>query len=165
MNEPENTSPTSPPPPPLEVLPPARPFQPERARAPYGPGCAKPLALGCGLFLLLGIAGLVVMTLKRYEILEWSLLAMRPEIERRLAADATEEEKARVVSAVNAAAARARSGKMDMPALQSVQLKFFGLGSKQKLTSQELADFLTTLEAFAANDGTGATPSEAPPSV
>lgn len=152
MSEPESSPP---PPPTVEVVPPSRPFQPERARAPYGPGCARPLAVGCCLFLLLGIAGVVVLTVKRYELLEWSLRAMRPEIERRLADDVTEEEKARVVSAVDAAAARARSGKMDMLALQGLQARFFGLGGKQKLTSEELAEFLAALEAFAANDGTG----------
>lgn len=142
------------------MRPPASPFHPERARAPYGPGCGKPLAVGCGLFLLLGIAGLAVMTIKRYELLEWSLRAMRPELERRLPADATAEEKARVVSAVDAAAARARSGKMSMPALQGIQGRFFGLGAKVQLTHEELDEFLKALEAFAADDGT---PSPGPP--
>ncbi len=148
MSEPEVLPPPSP-----EVVPPPRPFQPEKARAPYGPGCAKPLALGCGLFLLLGIVGLVVVVVQRFELMAWSLEAMRPEIERRLADDATEEEKARVVSAVAAAAARARSGKMDAPAMQALQGRLLSLSAKPKLTATELDEFLDALEAFAAEDG------------
>ncbi len=140
----------TPPPPPPSLR---SPFRPELVASPVQPGCGKPLAIGCGLLLLLLVAGIAVLMTKRFALLRWTIEAMRPEVARRLPADATEEDKKRLDAAFTAAAARAGSGDLDLLALQGLQREFASLARSEKLTRDQLLGFIAKLEAV----GSGAT--------
>lgn len=146
--EPPAEEPPPPPPPSLRA-----PFRPERVSSPVPPGCGKPIAIGCGLLLLLLVAGIAVVMSKRFALLRWTIEAMRPEVERRLPADATAEDKKRLAAAFSAAAARAGSGELDLGALQRLQGQFAGLARTDKLSREQLLEFIAHLEAFAEAEG------------
>lgn len=137
----------APPPPPPALRP---PFRPELVSSPVQPGCGKPIAIGCGLLLLLMVAGIAVLMTKRFALLRWTIDAMRPEVVRRLPAEATEADKKRLDAAFTAAAERAGSGQLDLGKLQGLQREFAGMARADKLTRQQLLDFIARLEAFAA---------------
>lgn len=147
------------PPPPPKIHP---PFRPEVVRSPINPGCGKPLAVGCGLLLLLLVVGLTVTMSKRFAILGWTLEVMQPEVERRLPADLPAPERARMAQAFSRAVAKARSGAIDLNELSRVQRSFMELSQHEKLTAEAVRAFVEVLETFA--DGPRAGSGEAPES-
>jgi hypothetical protein len=121
------------------------------------PGCRKPLLVGCGLALLLVLGGSILFLTRQSDLLRWTLEAMQPEVVRRLPPELPAAERARLDAAFAAAARRAESGQFDLGALQRLQRQFMTLAPKQRLSREEVAEFLAALEAFAAA-GSGQAP-------
>jgi hypothetical protein len=144
MNDPY--TPPTPPPPPAP-----QPFQPEQAGALGGPGCGKPIAIGCMLLLiLLGAFGVFVAS-QQEALLAWSIGAMQEPLERQLAEDVTAADRARLATAFDAARAAARAETVDPAKLQRLQRKFLEVAGKPKVAREELLSFLTVLEDFAGS--------------
>lgn len=158
MSEP-GLPPTGEAPPPESPAPtvPELPFRPEKVGRGT-PGCGKPLAIGCGLVLLLVLAAFALFVFKAHDLLAWSIEAMEEGVVERLADDVGQAERERLSAAIAAAAERARSKDVDLPALQALQRQFIRLAQGQTIEREELEEFITALETFARSPGPGAVP-------
>lgn len=141
--------------PPGPVPPPPSPFQPEKARPVVGRGCGKPLAIGCGLFVLLFLVAIGIFTVKMHDILAWTIEMMGDEVVERAPEDLSGSETERLRTAVAAAAERARSREVDETALRRLQGGFLEISGKVELSREDVLRFTEAMEDFAGTGGAG----------
>lgn len=139
MSEPVPPSPFAPPP---QV--PPQPFTPGVRPAGTG-GCGKAAMIGCGvLLLLLGIAAIVFVT-RAKDLLTWSMTRMKDEIVRKLPAEVTADDRARLDRAFDAAASKATRGEVDPAALQRLQRELLSV-AQEPLTRERVLELTRSLE-------------------
>lgn len=142
------SDPFSPPPPP----PPATaPFTGTPTPVVKG-GCGKPIWIGCGVvLLLLAIAGIFMIT-RAKDLLAWSFDLLTPAVLQNAGPDVTDEDRARLRSAVEAAKRRLKTGPIDAVALQAVQAQLQKASQLQK-GGLDRARFLALVEALESLGG------------
>jgi hypothetical protein len=130
---------------------PVAPFKPAAAEeARESPGCRKALLIGCGLLLVLAVAGFVAITLEAPAILRWSFRLAEASISPRLPADATPEERRRLHLAFEAAGRTKVADQPGLARLQRAQGKIMALSnSSAPLTHQQMRELTEALEAVA----------------
>lgn len=131
---------------------PASPFRPSAVEVPRdGPGCSKPLLLGCGFLLLLVVIGFVILRIEAPAMLRWMFRAAETSLAPRLPADTTPAERARLHRAFEAAGRSIGGGdQADLANLQRVQRELMTLiGSEAPLTRQQVRELTESLEALA----------------
>jgi len=127
-----------------------------------GPGCSKPLLIGCGLLLLLFIVGVVVIRVEAPAIFRWTFRLAETSLTPRLPADTTPEERQRLHRAFEAAGRSIGSDQTDLANLQRVQREIMALSASQApLTHQQVRELTEALEAVAHTRG-APTPAPAP---
>ena len=142
---------------------PVSPFNPAAAQVPRdGPGCSKPLLIGCGLLLLLLVVGVVVIRIEAPAIFRWTFRVAETSLTPRLPADATPAERQRLHQAFEAAGRSIGTDQTDLANLQRVQREIMALsGSQAPLTHQQVRELTEALEAVAHKRG-GPGPGQAP---
>jgi hypothetical protein len=130
---------------------PVAPFNPSAVQVPRdGPGCSKPLLIGCGLVVLLLVAGVVVIRIKAPAIIRWTFSLAETSLAPRLPADATPAERQRLHQAFEAAGRSVSSEQADLANLQRVQREIMALsGSQAPLTHQQVRELTEALESVA----------------
>jgi hypothetical protein len=134
---------------------PASPFNPSAVQVPRdGPGCSKPLLIGCGLVLLLLVVGVVVIRIEAPAIIRWTFRLAETSLAPRLPADATPAERQRLHQAFEAAGRSVGSEQTDLANLQRVQREMMALsGSQAPLTHQQVRELSEALESLAHKPG------------
>ena len=129
---------------------PVSPFNPAAVQVPRdGPGCSKPLLIGCGLLLLLLGAGIVLIRVEAPAIFRWTFHVAETSLTPRLPADATPAERQRLHQAFAAAGRSVGADQADLGNLQRVQREIMTLsGSQAALTHQQLRELTAALEAL-----------------
>jgi hypothetical protein len=145
---------------------PPSPWNPTPTRARGGPGCSKPLLMGCGvLILLLGI-GAVIFLVKMPSIVQWWFEKLETTLEQRLPNDVTPAEKARFHAAFESARRALASGSVDASRMQPFQSRLLSVGSsEQRMSHAQLHDLTVALEGLAgkaAEPVTGASGASGP---
>ncbi len=141
------SDPFSPPPPP----PATAPFTGTPTPVVKG-GCGKPIWIGCGVvLLLLAIAGIFMIT-RAKDLLAWSFDLLTPAVLQNAGPDVTDEDRARLRSAVEAAKQRLKTGPIDAVALQAVQAQLQKASQLQK-GGLDRARFLALVEALESLGG------------
>ncbi|HVT15349.1 MAG TPA: hypothetical protein VHQ90_04080 [Thermoanaerobaculia bacterium] len=134
------------------------PFDP-RPESRSGPGCSKPLLLGCGAVLVLLGIGAVVFVVEAPTLFRKILDSMAGSLEPRLPPDLTPQERQRLHAAFAAAGRAVENKKADLRKAQAFQRKLLAVSDPQKpLTRQDVLDLIRALEDLA-----GQSPSTAPP--
>lgn len=149
---------------------PVSPFNPAAAQVPRdGPGCSKPLLIGCGFLLLLLVVGVVVIRIEAPAIFRWTFRVAESSLTPRLPADTTPAERQRLHRAFEAAGRSIGTDQTDLANLQRVQREIMALsGSQAPLTHQQVRELTEALEAVAHKRGApapGAGPSPGPPAA
>ena len=147
---------------------PVSPFNPSAVQVPRdGPGCSKPLLIGCGLLLLLLVVGVVAIRIEAPAIFRWTFRVAETSLTPRLPADSTPEERQRLHQAFEAAGRSIGTDQTDLANLQRVQREIMALsGSQAPLTHQQVRELTEALEAVAHQRGApvpGAGPSPGQP--
>jgi len=134
---------------------PVSPFNPSAVQVPRdGPGCSKPLLIGCGLVLLLLVAGVVVIRIEAPAIIRWTFRLAESSLAPRLPADATPAERQRLHQAFEAAGRAVGTEQTDLPNLQRVQREIMALsGSQSPLTHKQVRELTEALESLARKPG------------
>ena len=134
---------------------PVSPFNPAADQVPRdGPGCSKPLLIGCGLLVLLLVAGVVVIRIEAPAIFRWTFRVAETSLTPRLPADTTPEERQRLHQAFEAAGRSIGTDQADLANLQRVQREIMALsGSQAPLTHQQVRELTEALEAVAHQRG------------
>jgi hypothetical protein len=134
---------------------PVSPFNPAVAQVPRdGPGCSKPLLIGCGFLLLLLVVGVVVIRIEAPAIFRWTFRVAETSLTPRLPADTTPEERQRLHQAFEAAGRSIGTDQADLANLQRVQREIMALsGSQAPLTHQQVRELTEALEAVAHKRG------------
>lgn len=129
---------------------PVSPFNPAAVQVPRdGPGCSKPLLIGCGLLILLAAAGLLVIRLEAPAIFRWVFRMTEASLTPRLPADATPAERQRLHQAFESAGRSIGGDQTDLATLQRVQGEIMALNRSQApLTHQEVRELTEALEAL-----------------
>ncbi|MBV8202628.1 MAG: hypothetical protein JOZ15_18590 [Acidobacteria bacterium] len=137
---------------------PVSPFNPSAVQVPRdGPGCSKPLLIGCGFVVLLLVIGVVVIRLEAPAIIRWTFHLAETSLAPRLPADATPAERQRLHQAFEAAGRSVGSEQTDLASLQRVQREIMALSSPQApLTHQQVRELTEALESLARKPGTPA---------
>jgi hypothetical protein len=164
---------TEPPPPagPPEPGPPASPWNPgpqpaapapspwNPAPARSGPGCSKPVLIGCGgLLVILGI-GAILFILKAQSLVQWYFEKLEDSMASRLPDDATPAERQRLHAAFAGARAAFANGTADPTRMQLFQRKLLeAAGPDKKMTRQQLRDLAAALEDIARRPAPAAPP-------
>jgi hypothetical protein len=142
---------------------PVSPFNPAAQVARDGPGCSKPLLIGCGLvFLLLGV-GVVVLIFEAHNLVGWWFHKIEATFEPRLPADLAPAERQRLHQAFEAAASAATAGQVDIGSMQPFQHKIMALADPQvRISHQDVRELTQALELLAGKPG-GPRPPPPPP--
>ncbi len=129
---------------------PVSPFNPSAVQVPRdGPGCSKPLLIGCGLVLLLLVVGVVVIRIEAPAIIRWTFRLTEASLTPRLPADATPAERQRLHQAFAAAGRAVGTEQTDLANLQRVQHQIIALsGSQAPLTHQQVRELTEALESL-----------------
>lgn len=159
------SEPLSPPPPSEATRPvnatPTAPFT--GMPTPVAGGCGKPIWIGCGALLLVLAIGGIFMVTRAKDLLAWSFDLLTPAVLQNAAADVTDDDRARLKTAIEAAKQRLKTGPIDAVALQAVQ------GQLQKASQSgkgglDRAQFLALVETLEALGGVSREPpASAPP--
>jgi hypothetical protein len=142
---------------------PVSPFNPAAAQVPReGPGCSKPLLIGCGVVLLLLLVGVVIFRIEFPGIVRWWFHQLDATLAPRLPADATAAERQRLHRAFEAAGRAAATGQVDIGSMQRFQRKLMALADPEvRLSRKDVQELSETLEAMSR--GPGAAPPSQPP--
>jgi hypothetical protein len=134
---------------------PVSPFNPAAAQVPRdGPGCSKPLLIGCGFLLLLLVVGVVVIRIEAPAIFRWTFRVAETSLTPRLPADTAPAERQRLHQAFEAAGRSIGTDQTDLANLQRVQREIMALsGSQAPLTHQQVRELTEALEAVAHKRG------------
>jgi hypothetical protein len=134
---------------------PVSPFNPSAVQVPRdGPGCSKPLLIGCGAMLLLLVVGVVVVRIEAPAIIRWTFRLTEASLTPRLPADATPAERQRLHQAFVAAGRAVGTEQTDLANLQRVQHEIIALsGSQAQLTHQQVRELTEALESLAHRPG------------
>lgn len=134
---------------------PVSPFNPAATQVPRdGPGCSKPLLIGCGFLLLLVVVGVVVIRIEAPAIFRWTFRVAETSLTPRLPADTTPAERQRLHQAFEAAGRSIGTDQTDLANLQRVQREIMALsGSQAPLTHQQVRELTEALEAVAHQRG------------
>ncbi|HVT59810.1 MAG TPA: hypothetical protein VHR45_15590 [Thermoanaerobaculia bacterium] len=138
---------------------PQAPFDPTAPRG--GPGCSKPLLIGCGMVLLLVAVFAVVVIANLPAITRWWFNTIEASLEPRLAPDVTPAERQRLKSAFSSAGRLAEAGKVDMNKLPAFQRQLLALSDpKRRLSRKDVQELTRTLDELT---GKPAPPPTMPP--
>jgi len=139
---------------------PTSPFNPPVNQVPReGPGCSKPLLIGCGAVMLLFAIGFVVLLSQAPAIGRWWFHTLESTLEPRLPADLTPAERQRLHRAFAAAGRAAASGQTDLGGLQPFQRKVMALSNPQvPITHKDVRELSEALEALARGGAPPAMP-------
>jgi hypothetical protein len=129
---------------------PVSPFNPAAAQVPReGPGCSKPLLIGCGVLLLLLGVGVVVLRVELPDIVRWWFRQLDATLAPRLPADTTQAERQRLHQAFAAAGRAASTGQIDIGSMQRFQRKLMALTDPEiRLTHKDVQELTESLEAM-----------------
>jgi hypothetical protein len=129
---------------------PVSPFNPPITQVPRGgPGCGKPLVIGCGVLLLLFAAGLITLAVEWRAVLRGYFQVLETSLAPRLPADLTPAERDRLHRAFAGAASFDAADETRLPALQRLQRKVVLLsGSQEPLSHRDVQDLAEDLEAL-----------------
>jgi hypothetical protein len=136
---------------------PVSPWNPAAAPvARDGPGCSKPLLLGCGaLLVLLGIgavAFVIAAPSLAPRMMRWWFHTLETTLEPRLPADLSPAERQRLHRGFEEAARAAGSGKADLASMRAFQRKMMKLmpvaDPQVKLSHKDVQDLTESLEAL-----------------
>jgi hypothetical protein len=147
---------------------PVSPFNPATVQVPRdGPGCSKPLLIGCGLLLLLLVVGVVVIRIEAPAFVRWTFRLTETSLTPRLPPDTTPAERQRLHQAFEAAGRALDSEQTDLASLQRVQREIMALsGSTAPLTHQQVRELTEALEALVHKRGApGAAPGPGQPAA
>lgn len=152
--------------PPVPPVPPGNaPFNPGAPAARPGPGCSKPLLIGCGAFgLLIGIAVVFFfysVSKNPGRFLSWSLNQMENAVTAQIPPDVTAEEREELKAAFAAVRRKVEAGQISPERLQSINYKVLELSRKEGgMKRQDVLELTAMLEGLAggttevANPGT-----------
>jgi hypothetical protein len=134
---------------------PASPFHPAAAQVPRdGPGCSKPLLIGCGVVLLLLGVGAVVLRVELPSIVRWWFHSLEATLAPRLPADLSPAERQRLHRAFEAAGRAASTGQVDIANLQPFQRQLIALKDPDvRLSHKDVRDLTESLEALSRAPG------------
>lgn len=143
---------------------PVSPFNPAAVQVPRdGPGCSKPLLIGCGLLVLLLVAGVVIIRIEAPAIFRWGFRVAETSLTPRLPPDTTPAERRRLHQAFEAAGRSIGTEQVDLANMQRVQREIMALsGSQAPLTHQQVRELAESLETLVHKRGT---PAPAPGAV
>ncbi len=129
---------------------PVSPFNPPVTQVPRGgPGCGKPLLIGCGVLVLLFAAGLVTLAVEWRAVLRGYFQVLEASLAPRLPADLTPAERDRLHRAFAGAASFDAADETKLPALQRLQRKVVQLsGSQTPLSHRDVQELAENLEAL-----------------
>jgi hypothetical protein len=144
---------------------PVSPFNPPITQVPRGgPGCGKPLLIGCGVLVLLFAAGLVTLAVEWRAVLRGYFQVLEASLAPRLPADLTPAERDRLHRAFAGAASFDAADETKLPALQRLQRKVVLLsGSQTPLSHRDVQELAENLEALHRLPPAAAPPAGAPP--
>jgi hypothetical protein len=137
---------------------PVSPFNPAASQVPReGPGCSKPLLIGCGALLLLLGVGVVVFRVELPDIVRWWFRQLDATLVARLPADTTQAERQRLHAAFAAAGRAASTGQIDIGSMQRFQRKLMALTDPEvRLTHKDVQELTESLEALSRAPGAAA---------
>jgi hypothetical protein len=129
---------------------PASPFNPPITQVPRGgPGCGKPLLIGCGVLVLLFAAGLITLVVEWRAVLRGYFQVLETSLAPRLPADLTAAERDRLHRAFAGAPSFDAADETRLPALQRLQRKVVLLsGSQEPLSHRDVRELAEDLEAL-----------------
>lgn len=143
-----------------------RPFGP--APTPPASGCGRPLLIGCAV-LIVAVGGLLLLAaIKSDDLFAWLLSEVEERLTANLPADFTEDDRARLEAAFDAAISAVRSREIDADALQNLQQRLGTIAGKGagNISRQDLLDLTTALELLGggskASGATGAASGTSP---
>jgi hypothetical protein len=131
---------------------PVSPFNPPITQVPRGgPGCGKPLLIGCGILALLFVAGLITVAVEWRAVLRGYFEVLEATLAPRLPADLSAAERDRLHRAFAGAAELDAANETELPALQRLQRRIVQLsGSQDRLSHRDVAELTADLEALHA---------------
>lgn len=134
---------------------PASPFDtpgPQGSAKQPGTGVAKPLLIGCGCLVLLGLVAIGALIYFWGDFLAFGFEGSRPAVEMHLPEDLDDERRARLDRAYEGAVEAVRAGEADMVTvqgpLQRIQ-EIAGLPEGERLTVDEVDELTEQLERVA----------------
>lgn len=150
--------------PPVPPVPPGgSPFNPTAPAARSGPGCSKPLLVGCGVFgLLIGIAVVFFFYSVAKDpgrFLGWSLNQMENAVTAELPQDVTAEEREQLKAAFAGVRRKVEAGELSPERLQAINYKVLELARKEGgLKRQDVLELTAMLEGLAGGTSEVANP-------
>jgi hypothetical protein len=131
---------------------PVSPFNPPITQVPRGgPGCGKPLLIGCGVLALLFVGGLITVAVEWRAVLRGYFEVLDATLAPRLPADLSAAERDRLHRAFAGAADLDAANETELPALQRLQRRIVQLsGSQEPLSHRDVAELTADLEALHA---------------
>ena len=153
--------------PPVPPVPPGgSPFNPTAPAARPGPGCSKPLLIGCGVFaLLIGIAVVLffyTVTKNPGRFLSWTVNQMENAVTPQIPADVTAEEREQLKAAFAAVRRKAEAGELSPERLQAINYKVLEYSRKGGMKRQDVLELTALLEGLAGGTTEVANPAAAP---
>lgn len=135
-------------------LPPASPFNPEAPRARSGPGCSKPLLIGCGIVgFILGaclVALFYFVGRNPAGVMNWSLQKMEQGLMAQLPKDLPAADRERLEAAFAAVRQKVESGEVSAEELQPINFKILEISRRGNLTREDVLELTEALEKAAA---------------
>jgi hypothetical protein len=141
--------------PPVPPAPPGgAPFNPTAPAARPGPGCSKPLLIGCGAFgLLIGIAVIFFFyTVGKNpgRVINWTLTQAEKELNPRIPQDVTVEERERLKVAFADVRRKVAAGELSLEQTQALNYKILEISRKADgLKRQDVLELIALLEGLA----------------
>jgi hypothetical protein len=141
--------------PPLPPLP--EPFAPA-PRPLKAPGCGRGPLVGCGVVIALVGIGAVAAALNFNRMLMWGLRRIEGQVEAKLPADLSAQERARFKAAFADFYRTIQEGKVDPSAVQSLQSELFALSTDidRGLTREQVLRLTEAVERAAGKPSPGA---------
>lgn len=148
---------------------PASPFDSPTPQGPGrqpGTGVAKPLLIGCGCLIVLGVVAIGALAFFWDEFMAFAFESSRPAVELRLPEDLDAERRARFDRAYDAAVDTIRAGDADMLTIQGPMARLQeinALPAGERLTVEEVDRLVEQLERVSGAEPPSAMDESAPP--